>query len=585
MAQREKKWVVQPPAPEEFKQGNPQLEPIVADLLFRRGIVTQAQMDEFLNPDYGRDQHDPFLFKQMETAVSRVKEAIRSQELITIHGDYDADGLSGAVILHSTLRRLGAEHVNVYLPDREREGYGLNGNTVTYLHGQGTKLIITCDCGISNAEEIGSARALGMDVIVTDHHAQKDRLPDAILLHPKVQGETYPFKDLAGGGVAFKFAQALLRDAAKESDPETARQHEAFEKWLLDMVAVSSVADMVPLVGENRTLVKYGLTVLSKARRIGMKAILAQSGLWPPKNGKELTIGTYEVGFVIAPRLNAAGRMDHANAAFAALVADDELQATRLAEKLETTNKERQVLTEKIVEEAVKQIGEVAVDVPQVLVAYDPAWSVGVAGLIASRVMDRFHLPTFILAQINGKIAGSGRSPDGFDCTLALNATMDLYAKYGGHKNACGFTLADNEKLGEFKQRMNEFASRTMKPEDTVPTLMIDGDLPLNTVTWDLFEQLNKFQPYGMGNQQPKFVSRQVIVDDISTVGQEAAHLRLVLTADHTLFRKAIAFRFGHLATTLKKGDKVDVVYYVDVNEWNGNRELQLKVVDLKPSL
>jgi single-stranded-DNA-specific exonuclease len=198
--------------------------------------------------------------------------------------------------------------------------------------------------------------------------------------------------------------------------------------------------------------------------------------------------------------------------------------------------------------------------------------------------MDRFNLPVFILAQINGKIAGSGRSPDGFDCTQALHATMDLYTKYGGHKNACGFTLADNEKLAEFKQRMNEFATKTMTAADTVPTLKIDGELPLNSITWDLFEQLSKFQPHGMGNQQPKFVSRQVIIDDISTVGQEAAHLRLVLTADHQLFRKAIAFRFGHMAASLKKGDKVDVVYYVDVNEWNGNRELQLKVVDLKIS-
>ncbi len=584
MQPAEKQWVIQPPAPDEFKQANPQLEPIVADLLFRRGILTQPQMDEFLNPDYGQDQHDPYLFKHMPIAVERVKDAISRHELITIHGDYDADGLSGAVILFSTLKKIGAEHVNVYLPDREREGYGLNANTVTYLHAQGTRLIITCDCGISNAEEVDVARGLGMDVIITDHHAQKTRLPDAILLHPKVQGETYPFKDLAGGGVAFKFAQAMLRDAAKQSDVDTARQFEAFEKWLLDMVAVSSIADMVPLIGENRTLVKYGLTVLSKARRIGMKAILKQAGLLPPKQGKELNLGSYEVGFIIAPRLNAAGRMDHANAAFAALVAEDEDQALTLAEKLELTNKERQVLTEKIVGEALEQIGEVKSDTPQVLVAYDPKWSIGVAGLIASRVMERFHLPVFILAEINGAIAGSGRSPDGFDCTLALGATKDLYAKYGGHKNACGFTLADNGKLDEFKARMNEFAARTMRVEDTVPKLEIDGELSVSRITWDLYEQLSKFHPFGMGNPQPKFAARGMQVTEISTVGKDATHLRLALTADKKIFRKAIAFSFGALAKTVKVGDLVDLVYYVDVNEWNGNRELQLKVIDIKPS-
>ncbi|MBI4121845.1 MAG: single-stranded-DNA-specific exonuclease RecJ [Parcubacteria group bacterium] len=587
MADREKLWVVQPGAPEEFKQSNPQLESAVADLLFQRGLVVQPQIDEFLHPDYGQDQHDPFLFKQMVAAVERVQVAISRDELITIHGDYDADGLSGAVILFSVLKRLGAKQVNVYLPDREREGYGLNANTVSYLHGQGTKLIITCDCGISNAPEVDAARALGMDVIITDHHAQKTELPNAILLHPKVRGETYPFKDLAGGGVAFKFAQGLLRAAAQAAGPAAApamaKENEAFEKWLLDMVAVSSVADMVPLIGENRTLVKYGLTVLSKARRVGMKAILTQAGLWPPKQGKELNLGTYEIGFIIAPRLNAAGRMDHANAAFAALMAEDELQANQLAEKLENTNRERQVLTEQTVKEAVAQLGEVKPGVGRVLVAYNPEWSIGVAGLIASRLLEKFHLPVFVLAQINGQIAGSGRSPDGFDCTLALGATKELYAKYGGHKNACGFTLVSNDKLDDFRQQMDEFAARTMSAEDLIPKLKIDGELSLERITWDLHEQLSLFEPHGMGNQQPKFVSRGVEVKEVSTVGKEAAHLKLVLTADNKMYRKAIAFRFGHWAAKLKSGDKIDVVYYVEVNEWNGNRELQLKIVDLKP--
>lgn len=572
------------PAPQEFYQQFPQLEPIVADLLYRRNIRDQAAIDEFLNPDYGQDQHDPFLFREMKTAVQRIFDAISREEQITIHGDYDADGLSGAVILYSTLEFLGAKHINVYLPDREKEGYGLNENTVRYLYTGGTKLIITCDCGISNAEEIDQARGLGMDVIVTDHHAQKNKLPNAILLHPKVDGETYPFKDLAGGGVAFKLAQGLLRTAAARSDADDMAKYEAFEKWLLDMVAVSSVADMVPLVGENRTLVKYGLTVLSKARRLGLRAVLTKAGLWPAKQGKDLRMNTTDIGFVIAPRLNAAGRVEHANTAFAAVMAKDQEQAVKLAEKLEETNKLRQQMTEKILAEAKQQIGEVEKSIPQVLVAYDPSWSIGVAGLIASRLLEQYHLPVFVLGELNGKIAGSGRSAEGFDCTIALNATKDLYSKYGGHANACGLTLADNSRFDEFKRRMNEYAQKTMKIEHTMPKLLIDGELPIQQIQWGLHDLLVKFEPFGMGNAQPKFVSKNVEVVEAAAVGSAKTHLRLVLTQDHQVYRKGIAFRQGAWASKLSVGSLIDVVYYVEVNEWNGNRELQLKVVDLKLS-
>lgn len=577
----DKEWRVFEPAPPEFCQQFPQLEPIVADLLYRRGIRTQEAIDEFLNPDYGQDQHDPFLFRQMNEAVERVIGAISRDELVTIHGDYDADGLSAAVILYSTLEFIGAKRLNVYLPDREKEGYGLNENTVRYLYTGGSKLIITCDCGISNVEEIAQARGLGMDVIVTDHHAQKPVLPEAILLHPKVLGETYPFKDLAGGGVAFKFAQALLRTAAKNAAATERVRFEAFEKWLLDMVAVSSVADMVPLLGENRTLVKYGLTVLSKARRPGLRAIMAQAGLWPPKKGKDARLTATDIGFTIAPRLNAAGRMDHANTAFAAVMAKDEAQAARLAEKLEATNRSRQNLTEKILQDAKAQIGEVK-RLPQVLVAYDESWPIGVAGLIASRLLEHYHLPVFVLGQMNGLIAGSGRSSEGFDCTTALAATKDLYAKYGGHTNACGLTLADNARLNDFIHRMNAYAQRTMKAEHTIPKLWIDAEIPLSRVQWALQEQLETFEPFGMANPQPKFITRRAEVAEVSAVGQDGKHVRLVLTQDHQTYRKAIGFRMGNWSKTLRPGTMVDVVYYIDVNEWNGNRELQLKLIDLR---
>lgn len=582
MSQLEKRWVIEEPAPLAFKQEFPQIDPVAADLLYRRNIRTQEAIDEFLNPDYGQDLHDPFLFKQMPVAVERVMQAIHLKEPITIHGDYDADGLSGAVILFSTLKFLGAETMNVYLPDREKEGYGLNANTVQYLHAQGTKLIITCDCGISNAEEIKQARALGVDVIVTDHHTQRGDLPPAIILHPKVLGENYPFKELAGGGVAFKFAQGLLRTAKTGKPAKEAASYDAFEKWLLDMVAISSVADMVPLTGENRTLVKYGLTVLSKARRLGIRAILQKAGLFPPQKGKELRLTTYEVGFIIGPRLNAAGRMDHANAAFGALMAQEEPQALQLAENLEQTNKNRQVVTEKMLYEALRQIGDIDRTKPQAIVVYDPTWSVGVAGLIASRILDRFHLPVFVLAEINGQIAGSGRSIEGYDCVQALNAMKDLFAKYGGHARACGFTLVENYKLDEFKKRASAYARKVLSDEEVVPKLVIDGAVKINQLTWDFYEQIQLFEPFGMGNQQPKFLSAGVEIVDVSTVGADGSHLRLSVTQDHSIYRKCIAFRQGKWAESLRIGDKIDLVYYLDVNEWKGKRDLQLKVVEIR---
>jgi len=382
--------------PDTTKEQSMEIHPIVADLLKKRGIETAQDIESFLNPDYERDVHDPFLFKEMKGAVKRVSEAIAAKERIVIHGDYDADGLSAGVILDSTLRFLGAEDVEVYLPDREKDGYGLNTNTINLLDDQDTKLIITCDCGISNAEEVKEAKALGMDVIITDHHEQQEELPPCIILHPKVEGETYPFRDLSGGGVAFKFAQALLRTAAEGKDEGDQKKYQAFEKWLLDMVAISTVADMVPLHGENRALVKYGLIVLQKTQREGMKAILTLSGLM--KEG-QLTkeLDTHSIGFVIGPRMNAAGRMAHANAAYAALVADNRIDAMRLAGDLEKTNLERRDITEKMFKQALSQIGEVP-DEACALVAYDPSWTLGVVGLIAGRLMDKLHRPVFILS-------------------------------------------------------------------------------------------------------------------------------------------------------------------------------------------
>lgn len=577
-----KKWVVKESAPESFKDQFAELEPIVADLLYHRGLDTQEKIDAFLSPDYTKDIHDPFLFDHMQEAIDRIKEAILKKEKITVHGDYDADGLGGSVVIISTLRQLGAEDVDVYLPDREKEGYGININTVDYLHEQNTKLIITTDCGISNVKEIAKARELGIDVIVTDHHTQPPELPDAIILHPKVEGESYPFKDLAGGGVAFKLAQGLLRDAAKDLPEEEKKVLEGFEKWLLDMVAVSSVADMVPLIGENRTLVKYGLLVLSKARRPGVQAMLTNAGILPVKGHKPLELSTYHCGFVLGPRLNAAGRLDHANTAYETLMADTYDDAKVWADKLEQTNKERQNMTKKITEQALQQIGPVDPDNPTVLFAYDPSWPMGVVGLIASRVLEKHYRPVFITSEINGKIAGSGRSIEGFDCVEALNDAKEYLGKYGGHERACGFTIAENNQFEALKTKFIQFAREKLTKDHLVQKIELDAELKVEEITWDFYEVYQKFAPFGMGNEEPKFVSYQAEVVEIAAIGADKNHLRLAITHDHKIIRKCIAFRKGEMIDRIRVGSKIDLIYTVDINEWNGNRELQLKVIDIR---
>lgn len=575
-----KNWITKPSAPKEFHEEFPEIHPVILDLLYDREIRTEEAMEQFLHPRYEEDVLDPFLFDQMEIAVKRVFNAIAAKERIVIHGDYDADGLSGAVILSTTLEKLGADDVDVFLPHREKDGYGINTNTINLLHEQGTKLMITCDCGISNIEEIKEAKALGIDVIVTDHHETKPELPPCIILHPKVPGESYPFKHLAGGGVAFKLAQGLLQTMAKK-EPEKAKEYEAFEKWLLDMVAVASVADMVPLIGENRTLVKYGLIVLEKVKRIGMKAILQQAGVI--KDGVIPQMTTYQIGFVIGPRMNAAGRMAHANAAYATLMADNEIDAMKLAEELEITNRERRNLTDGIFKQVVKEVGELS-DEPSVVVAKNPEWPMGVVGLIAGRVMDKLHRPVFILGQFDGKIAGSGRSIEGFDCTVALEKSKDLLLKYGGHPRACGFTIADNKHFDALIERFNAYAKESLTKEDLIPKLELDAELSITDLTWEFSDALEELKPFGQGNPEPLFVSKACEVVECRGVGKEAKHLSLVVTHDGKRLRKGIAFSQKDWVEKLQVGDKIDLVYTLDINEWNGNREIQLMIKEIRAS-
>jgi single-stranded DNA-specific DHH superfamily exonuclease len=382
-----KKWQIAQEVSKDFQDRFPEINPLVLQMLYNRGLKTQDEIDEFLNPDYGQDLHDPFLFRDMKKAVKLIFKALEKGERIVVHGDYDADGVTSACLLVLTLREI--EHrktqtentekyrIDVYIPHRAMEGYGLNRQSVEQIAKKGTKLIITVDSGISNFEEIELANKLGMDVIITDHHHEPPKLPKAFaIINPQIAKEKYPFKDLAGVGVAFKLAQALLSANSQQS---TVNNNQAFEKWLLDLVAVGTVADVMPLLGENRTLVKYGLIVLNKTRRIGLQELIKVSGLKSTTNFQPLSnpqspipnLSAWNIGFQLGPRINAAGRLDHANKAYQLLITEDRGEAKKIAEELNETNQGRQEMVKRIVEEVKIQIGEVTPD-QKILFAMDP---------------------------------------------------------------------------------------------------------------------------------------------------------------------------------------------------------------------
>ncbi len=602
-----KKWIIAEPPPIEFTSSHPELPPIVARLLWNRGLKTQDKIDEFLNPDYTEDLHDPFLFNDMEKAVKIIFDCLEensaqggsalSGKKIVVHGDYDADGVCASVIIISALKKMGCTNIEVFLPHRETDGYGLNLNTIKYLHDKGTDLIITCDCGISNTEEITEAKKLGMQVIVTDHHAMPKVFPPAdAIIHPLVPGENYPDKGLAGGGVAFKLVQALLR-RHRETHPllSDGQTHEGFEKWLLDLVSISTVGDMVPLIGESRTLVRYGLTVLNKTRNIGLQKLLKVAGLSDETGKPKRIFDTHTIGFQIAPRINAAGRMDHANVAYALLMAETEAEAEDLAKQLNKNNTDRQKLTDQIVTEARKQIKETGQENNSVIFAFGENWATGIVGLIASRIKEEFGKPAIAMGVNNGLITGSGRSVPGFNLIETLKTMPEFFYKFGGHPQACGFSLKRVETqnlmslLEEFKTTLRAKADIGTADIDLAPQLTIDAAVDLDEVNWKLYDLLQKLEPFGMANEEPLYAATDLTVMGIEPVGQDGKHLRLLVKHNSHVVRKTIAFGFGnperHPANwreTLKPGDKIDLAFTVGVNEWNGNRELQLLVEDIK---
>jgi single-stranded-DNA-specific exonuclease len=544
------------------------LHPTLARLLCLRGFADPETAQRFLNPSLDH-LHDPFLLADMMPAVERLERAIAQKERIAIHGDYDVDGITSTVILRRALEMLGGDVVH-FIPERLRDGYGLQPAAIERLHGEGVRLIVSVDCGIRGRDAALKARELGLDLIVTDHHEPEGTLPPAFaVINPKRHDCSYPDKNLAGVGVALKVVQALCQRADK------ARWLPAFVK----IAAIGTLADVVPIVGENRVIAKLGLGSLSTGRHtVGLRALLEASGL----TGK--TIDSYQVGFILAPRVNAAGRMSTPDIATRLLLACDETMledARGLAQQLNEENLRRQAEEADLVAQARKAIEtDPAVGAHNVLVVGGEGWHRGVIGIAASKLVDAYHKPSIVLS-IDGDVAhGSCRSIPAFDMLDALERCSDLFLRFGGHKQAAGLTM-DAARVPEFRARINAHADDVLEPHHLRPRLLIDGGLNLRHITADLVEGLNALAPFGLANPRPVFQAMPVeIVDGPRPIKDR--HLKMTFRQDGRSFR-AIAWRAAERAAFLTEHRAgVNLAFSLEQNEYQGETYLELNVADVK---
>ncbi|MBU1029505.1 single-stranded-DNA-specific exonuclease RecJ [Patescibacteria group bacterium] len=574
----DKRWQLAEPINDAWRDKFPELHPITVQLLKNRGIETQQQVDEFLLPDYGENLHDPFLFREMELVCRRIWSAIEDGERLTVFGDYDADGVCGTAILLTTFRQVAdlcgsdPELINSYIPHREYEGYGLNNEAVRSIADSGSRLIITVDCGISNATEVDLVHQLGLDIIVTDHHQVPEHVPNCLIIHPLVPGENYPHDCLAGAGVAFKLAAAFL-DYARQQGLEIPVGQ---EKWLLDLVAIATVTDFMKLVGENRTLEKWGLVVLNKTRRPGLRKLIEAAGL---ELGK---LDTVSVGYYLGPRINAASRMEHADLALETLLIKDETQAMDLARKLNLCNAERQRVTEEIYRQAAKMF----VPDKKVQVIVGTGWSAGVVGIVAGKLVTDWGVPVFVLSeQEDGRIVGSGRGIREFDLVDLLRTSANFLARYGGHPEACGLTIEKQENLDGFIAQAWQYAEEKLADRDLRPMLQLDAELLTDQITWDLINELERFEPFGVGNPKPLFLIKNAQLISFQPVGKDGKHVRVSTRGVGPRELKLIGFGFAERVAAFIPGDEIDVVVELGVNEWNGTKNIQVRMVDLRRSL
>jgi single-stranded-DNA-specific exonuclease len=567
-------WKINKKAPKEFFDKFPEYSKLTIQLLWSRELRNQKSIDEFFNPDYDQDLHDPFLLKDVKLAIKRINQAAAKKEKVVIFADYDADGICGGVILSEALKSVNIEP-DIYIPDRNKEGYGLNFKAIEEIAKKGVKLILTIDCGITDFEEVKLANKLGMDVIIIDHHEIPKKLPPAVaIIDPKQKKDKYPFKYLAATGVAFKVLQAFFK---------TKKIPIKEEKWLLDLVAIATVTDSMLLLGENRTLVRYGLIVLSQTKRVGLRELMKIARVKPVFNPQtlETNLNTHTLGFILGPRLNAASRIDHGTTAYKLLTAISEEDAREVSLKLEQKNQERQRTTERILREARTRVLNYSPK-RKIIFEGDETWLAGIVGLIAQKLTNEFGLPCFIYQKTKDYSIGSVRGVPGFNVVMALTKCKKFLIEFGGHYGAAGFRIL-NKNLIDFHRAIEKYGSKELRTEEITPYLHIDADIDINDLNWVTFEQLEKMAPFGEGNPAPLFLLKEAKITEMKSVGSNSCHLKISLEKG-TKKLKAIGFGLANFCDKIKLGEEVDIVFEMIANEWNGTRELQLKIVDLKKS-
>ncbi|TSC83496.1 MAG: single-stranded-DNA-specific exonuclease [Parcubacteria group bacterium Gr01-1014_17] len=555
-------------------------ENLIEHLLFHRGITSVEDVEKFLNPDYEKHTHDPFLMKDMENAVERILRAIKNNERIAIFSDYDADGIPGAVMLHDFFKKLGYANFENYIPDRHGEGFGLNGSAIEELAKRGANLLITIDCGIADTEEVAYANGLGLEVIITDHHLLSDSIPLAFaILNPKQSACPYPEKMLCGSGVVFKLVQALAQRL-------TTPLMRGWEKWLLDMVGIATLSDMVPLTGENRVFAHFGLKVLRRSPRVGLGQLLQELRI----NRSDLSED--DVGFMITPRINAASRMGVPMDAFRLFATEDATEAGALAKHLNHINNERKGKVASLVKEVRKIVAEQHEErAPLVVVAGNPNWRPSLLGLVANSLVEDYQKPVFIWGREgNDTLKGSCRSDGSVNLSLLMQEARSVFSDFGGHAEAGGFSVA-LEKVHLLESELERAYEKVRLPaqaglsREAKPQYAVDARISIDEVSWALWNDIAKLAPFGVGNPKPLFLFEQFVVSAIELFGKEKQHLKLVFKKSDGEKISAVKFfskpdDFGGIA----QGQNINLLAHLEKSTFGNRPELRLRIVDVVAS-
>ena len=547
---------------EEYIKQKYKLKNLIVKIIEQKNFKNEEELKVFLNPTRN-DFYDPYLMPDMKKAVSRITKALKNNENITIFGDYDADGITSTTILKRFFHDINKE-CNVYIPNRLNEGYGLNKNAIKKLSEDGTNLIITVDCGITAIEETKYAKELGIDIVITDHHEPGEEIPDAeAVVDCKRKDNKYPFRELAGCGVAFKLTQALCKNL--ELNENQALKY-------LDIACVGTISDVVPLVDENRVIVKLGMLLLKQTKNLGLKQII--------NNAHFKEFNSMSVAFGITPRINACGRLGHQDEALELFTTDNQEKATELAKKMDEYNIQRQLEEKRIYDEAITLLQEETQTngITNCIVLGHENWNPGVIGIVSSRITEKFYKPSILVCFDKDIAKGSGRSIEGFDLHKALMKCDKYLTNYGGHSLAAGLSL-NRKDFEKFKNMINEYAEKNIKDEDLIPTINIDLKLEDSQLNIEDVEELKLLEPFGQSNEEPIFMITNLKVVSIKTLS-DGKHLKLYLKNQNYL--DAIGFNLGERANELKIGDTIDIVGNLNINEFNNTKKVQMLLKDFK---